>query len=124
MPCKYSYHPHRNTALGILIFRKTLYLCAPKFLKTYAEVAQLVEHDLAKVGVAGSSLVFRSVNSRPSGLEFFIFGTYHPGPPGRAFKLPAALVAEQVDAQDLKSCLQQCEYGFDSRLGHKNESGE
>lgn len=30
-----------------------------------------------------------------------------------------ALVAELVDAQDLKSCLQQCEYGFDSRLGHE-----
>jgi hypothetical protein len=27
----------------------------------YAEVAHLVEHDLAKVGVAGSSPVFRSV---------------------------------------------------------------
>ena len=27
---------------------------------TYAEVAHLVEHDLAKVGVASSSLVFRS----------------------------------------------------------------
>ena len=27
----------------------------------YAEVAQLVEHDLAKVGVASSSLVFRSL---------------------------------------------------------------
>ena len=26
----------------------------------YAEVAHLVEHDLAKVGVAGSSPVFRS----------------------------------------------------------------
>ena len=26
-----------------------------------AEVAQLVEHDLAKVGVASSSLVFRSI---------------------------------------------------------------
>ena len=29
----------------------------------YAEVAQLVEHNLAKVGVAGSSPVFRSVGS-------------------------------------------------------------
>ena len=29
------------------------------FLK-YAKIAQLVEHDLAKVGVAGSSPVFRS----------------------------------------------------------------
>lgn len=29
--------------------------------KQYARVAQLVEHDLAKVGVAGSSPVFRSL---------------------------------------------------------------
>ena len=28
--------------------------------ESHAEVAQLVEHDLAKVGVAGSSPVFRS----------------------------------------------------------------
>ena len=28
--------------------------------KSPAEIAQLVEHDLAKVGVASSSLVFRS----------------------------------------------------------------
>ena len=28
-----------------------------------AEIAQLVEHDLAKVGVASSSLVFRSANA-------------------------------------------------------------
>ena len=27
-----------------------------------AEIAQLVEHNLAKVGVASSSLVFRSLN--------------------------------------------------------------
>ncbi len=38
-----------------------------------AKIAQLVEHDLAKVGVAGSSPVFRSnyltqsVNNRPGG---------------------------------------------------------
>ena len=30
---------------------------------SFAEIAQLVEHDLAKVGVASSSLVFRSRNS-------------------------------------------------------------
>ncbi len=30
---------------------------------TQAEIAQLVEHDLAKVGVASSSLVFRSKTS-------------------------------------------------------------
>ena len=29
-------------------------------IETIAEIAQLVEHDLAKVGVASSSLVFRS----------------------------------------------------------------
>ena len=34
-----------------------MYICTPKLP---AEVAQLVEHDLAKVGVASSSLVFRS----------------------------------------------------------------
>ena len=37
---------------------KSLYLCTR--LKPNAEIAQLVEHNLAKVGVASSSLVFRS----------------------------------------------------------------
>ena len=32
---------------------------------TDAEIAQLVEHNLAKVGVASSSLVFRSMKIRP-----------------------------------------------------------
>jgi hypothetical protein len=32
-----------------------------------------------------------------------------------------ALVAELVDAQDLKSCLPQGEYGFNSRLGHTSK---
>ena len=32
--------------------------------RSEAEIAQLVEHDLAKVGVASSSLVFRSTRSR------------------------------------------------------------
>ena len=36
-----------------------LYICSPIVL-FQAEVAHLVEHDLAKVGVAGSSPVFRS----------------------------------------------------------------
>ena len=31
---------------------------------TNAKIAQLVEHDLAKVGVAGSSPVFRSIFSK------------------------------------------------------------
>ena len=34
------------------------------FRSASAEIAQLVEHDLAKVGVASSSLVFRSTRSR------------------------------------------------------------
>ena len=39
----------------------------------YAEVAQLVEHNLAKVGVASSSLVFRSKRvSRNADLLFEI----------------------------------------------------
>ena len=38
-----------------------LYLCTAFERKRYnAEIAQLVEHNLAKVGVASSSLVFRS----------------------------------------------------------------
>ena len=38
-----------------------------------AEVAHLVEHDLAKVGVAGSSPVFRSVNPLAVVAEDFFF---------------------------------------------------
>jgi hypothetical protein len=56
-----------------------------------AGVAQLVEHDLAKVGVASSSLVSRSENKKYSvGItpHFFV----------------SALVVELVDTQDLKSC--------------------
>ena len=38
------------------------------FLKTSAEIAQLVEHNLAKVGVASSSLVFRSQGRSNGGI--------------------------------------------------------
>ena len=41
------------------------------FRSAFAEIAQLVEHDLAKVGVASSSLVFRSIGSRFSS-GFFV----------------------------------------------------
>ena len=60
----------------------------------------MVEHNLAKVGVAGSSPVFRSKK-----LLFKVI-------------LEAALVVELVDTQDLKSCDQQRSCGFKSRLGH------
>ena len=38
-----------------------------------AEIAQLVEHNLAKVGVASSSLVFRSSKKPQSFLRLFLF---------------------------------------------------
>ena len=47
-------------------FKKNAYLCIANakngciFLTIFAKIAQLVEHNLAKVGVAGSSPVFRS----------------------------------------------------------------
>ena len=69
----------------------------------------MVEHNLAKVGVAGSSPVFRSGKSKPRVWIFFWF-----------IIEPDTLVAEQVDAQDLKSCSPKGEYGFDSRLGYLN----
>ena len=43
--------------------------------KEYARVAQLVEHDLAKVGAAGSSPVSRSLN-RVSGIPVTEYNTY------------------------------------------------
>jgi hypothetical protein len=67
----------------------------------------LVEHNLAKVGVAGSSPVFRSKN--PNYVVWIFFWLFFE---------PDTLVAEQVDAQDLKSCSPKGEYGFDSRLGY------
>ena len=43
-------------------FEKKQYLCTrvSEEAPVFAEIAQLVEHNLAKVGVASSSLVFRS----------------------------------------------------------------
>ena len=51
-------------------FQKKHYLCTRK--KEIAEIAQLVEHNLAKVGVASSSLVFRSTKIQ-NYLDFFCF---------------------------------------------------
>ena len=53
----------------------------------------MVEHHLAKVGVAGSNPVFRSIND-------------------------IAGVAELADAQDLKSCGERSPYRFDSGPRH------
>ncbi len=43
---------------------------------TNAEIAQLVEHDLAKVGVASSSLVFRSLKGDTAKCHPFILNYY------------------------------------------------
>ena len=78
----------------------------------YAEVAQLVERNLAKVEVAGSSLVFRShkdstgKSNKQTGGIFYLSLSLYSSVTG---------VAEQVDAQDLKSCFPQRKYGFDPR---------
>ena len=49
--------------------------------KQYAEVAHLVEHDLAKVGVAGSSPVFRSADPSVSGWWIFFTLPFPDTPP-------------------------------------------
>ena len=69
----------------------------------------MVEHDLAKVGVAGSSPVFRSKSSLDKEGIFFSINVYHDWD---------ALVVELVDTQDLKSCGQQWPYRFNSDPGH------
>ncbi len=66
----------------------------------------MVEHDLAKVGVAGSSPVFRSRSPLLIKRGFFL----------------VALVVELVDTQDLKSCGQQWPYRFNSDPGHTVEA--
>jgi hypothetical protein len=55
--------------------------------KIIAKIAQLVEHNLAKVRVASSSLVIRSLYKGRATPLFFV-----------------ARVVESVDTQDLKSC--------------------
>ena len=51
----------------------TKVLPSKQSFEVHAEVAQLVERNLAKVEVAGSSLVFRSIPSRE--VEFFVCGS-------------------------------------------------
>ena len=56
-------------AESLLLLKKVLTKVKSYFIinhvVTDAEIAQLVEHNLAKVGVASSSLVFRSMRIRP-----------------------------------------------------------
>ena len=51
---------------------------------TYARVAQLVEHDLAKVGVAGSSPVSRSLLTKKDIRWMSFFVKSSPAGPGRS----------------------------------------
>jgi hypothetical protein len=81
-----------------------------------AEVAQLVERNLAKVEVAGSSLVFRSIEFHPplvDGIFYLRHRDLTDGP-----KNALTWVAELVDALDLKSSDPQRSYGFNSRPGY------
>jgi len=71
----------------------------------------LVEHDLAKVGVAGSSLVSRSKIPQSEGFlveidefRFINQGIQIENPKFLNSKFYRALVVELVDTQDLKSC--------------------
>ena len=59
--------------------------------KTDARVAQLVEHDLAKVGVAGSSPVSRSyyVKRTSEGCPFF-YNRAMPWPEGSSVSVPCS----------------------------------
>ena len=56
----------------------------PQRFRWYAEIAQLVEHDLAKVGVASSSLVFRSRKRLQRNLEPFFVCLFSPNPRRKA----------------------------------------
>ncbi len=71
-----------------------------------AKVAQLVEHDLAKVGVASSNLVFRS--QEPLKKRAFLFlGLFYAQTTHHITSIPIeeAGMVELVDTQDLKSCV-------------------
>ena len=53
-----------------------VYVSKGKVKKRYARVAQLVEYDLAKVGVAGSSPVSRSIENAVIYEGFRVSGTF------------------------------------------------
>ena len=83
----------------ICLFLQDPYLCTPKVLKMYAEVAQLVEHDLAKVGVASSNLVFRSNPFHKKGFVFKRIIIRSGGGTGRHAGLKILFAATRVRVQ-------------------------
>ena len=60
--------------LPIFALRKSENSLSPSGVLKYAKVAQLVEHDLAKVGVASSNLVFRSKSLPPKRRDLLLKG--------------------------------------------------
>ena len=70
-----------------------------KFAPLFAGIAQLVEHNLAKVGVAGPSPVSRSSKESGGLIPLFLSGRL-----STSMKISSARMVELVDTQDLKSC--------------------
>ena len=71
----------KNILKSIVKIEPRVYICvrlAEEASSINADVAQLVEHDLAKVGVAGSSLVIRSKKCLPP-WRHFLFPAGLPG---------------------------------------------
>ena len=63
----------QNIKIALLLYRNRERTIAKTKKDKNAKIAQLVEHDLAKVGVEGSSPFFRSRISRcSSGVERFL----------------------------------------------------
>jgi hypothetical protein len=83
-------------------------------MSKHAKVAQLVEHDLAKVGVASSNLVFRSKCLQYQ--EAFIKINL------TACWFDYAQMVELVDTQDLKSCDLKSRAGSIPALSTKNKA--
>ena len=70
--------------------------------KIFAEIAQLVEHNLAKVRVASSSLVFRSEKKEVESFDsasFFLFTVY------RCFKITVSVKYSQEFVFYLFNCI-------------------
>ena len=84
----------------------------------YAKVAQLVEHDLAKVGVASSNLVFRSKKRRLA--PFLLFGCEPNGRPGGGIGRHVGLKIQWALARAGSSPAP----GTENRVSVKSESDE
>ena len=74
--------------------------------KQYARVAQLVEHDLAKVGAAGSSPVSRSTGKRDISFDISLFFTSPAGLEGFSFSFHFGVAfLRQIRYNNRKKCV-------------------